>query len=332
LSAPKRWHFCLLAIAAALVVVPAQADPGPPRVIVEFSLKAERTLDTRLTRRLVEIELSDAEVPPRPGTVNGERRPTVYFRVLVTAPQTLRIELWDHGEYYGARKLSAQDVPDLVARRVALAAAALVRDMAQRRTVEQANLEREQVRQELMQTELDEARRWPVVDLGARATGALVGPGDMFLVGPGLSGEVRLRSKTRLELGGAWLFGGVPAASGSASASWLEVALTPVQAFSLGSAVELGLGVTVAAAAVHFGRLSAVDDSPGEQDTWSARVAFRPTLEFALGHPARLAIGPELGAVLRRMPVVDESGDRHRLGGVWLGLSLAVALDPKARF
>ena len=74
-----------------------------PRVIVEISAKAERYLDSRLTRRLVEIELSDAEVPLRSGD-KSEKRPTVYFRVLATSPDALRVELWDVVSTLGTSK------------------------------------------------------------------------------------------------------------------------------------------------------------------------------------------------------------------------------------
>jgi len=312
----------------------AIATPAPaqlrPRVIVEISAKAERYLDSRLTRRLVEIELSDAEVPPRPGDEN-ERRPTVYFRVLATSPDTLRVELWDKGGFYGARRLDSRDVKELIARRIALASAALVRDLKQRRLQEARVLEAEKAARERERERLAEALRWPAVLVEPRLSTAFVGGGELWLAGPGLSAEARTKSGSRLVVGGNWLFGGAPELAGSVSVRWLEAALSAEHAFRLTSGLDLSAGASAAGAAVHFTGVSAVDGDPAANDTWSARGVGRLRLEPRLGRHARLGVGPELGAVLRRMPVHDERGERHRLGGLWLGVSMGVTLDPWGR-
>ncbi len=302
-----------------------------PRVIVEISPKAERAVDSRLVRRLVEIELSDAEVPPRPNENNGVR-PTVYFRILATAPDTLRIELWDKGDFYGARKLDSHDVKELVARRIALAAAALVRDMESRRALEAHAAEEDRRRQAELRAAFAEARRWPALAVTARGVGALVGPTEAWLAGPGLGGELRFRSRTRVELGAAWLFGGLPDASGEPSQRWLELGVSPMQDFEVARGFELGVGFTAAAAAVHYTRVQSVDGVPGELDTWSARAVARVLAEPRLDSTARLSLGPEIGAVLRRVSLVDEAGDAQRIGGLWIGVSVGVALDPSGHF
>lgn len=315
----------MLALALLLSAAPAHAEDRP-RVFVEISPKAERYVDGRLTRRFVEIELSDADIPARP----GERKSTAYFRVLAISADTLRIELWDKGDFYGARRINSSDVKDLVARRVALAASSLVRDMRERRLLEVQALQREQAAREKELAELDRLRRWPAVMLEPRALAAVV-PGDLVLAGPGLGGQLRFEQGTRVDLGMAWLFGSVPALSGSSSARWLELGVTPTHTFRAGSGFDLGVGVTVAAAALHFTKVAAVDDTPGELDTWSARAALRLMAEPHLGRSARLSAGPEVGVMLRRVPVRGEDGDAQRLGGLWLGVSAGVALDPGGR-
>ena len=320
-------------VIASLLGAPGRADaagPVRPRVIVEISPKAERFVDGRSVRRLVEVELSDAEVPLRPGESNSAR-PSVYFRILATTPETLRIELWDKGDFYGARKLGSRDVKELVARRIALAAAALVRDMRSRRVLE-TNAAAAAARQRASErAALADAERWPAVTVTSRGLGAVVGPGDVWLAGVGLGGELRLKSRTRVELGAAWLFGGVPAAGGEPSERWLELGVSPMQGLELAPGFDLALGFSAAAAAVHYTRVRSVDGEPGELDTWSARAVARVLAEPRLGRIARLSVGPELGAVLRRVSLVDNAGESQRLGGLWLGLSVGIALDPLGR-
>jgi len=298
--------------------------------VIEISPRAERVVDSRLTRRLVEIELSDADVPPRPDGAPGARQ-TVYFRVLATSPKTLRVELWDKGDYYGARRLSSADVKELLARRVALAAGALVRDLKIRRAAEVRALEQQKERLQQQREALAEALRWPAVTVEGKLALAAVGPGDMVLGGPGLAGQFRLRSGSRVGLGATWMVGAVSRASGSPALSWLEVAVTPEHAFRLTPSFDLAVGMTAAAAAVHLNRMSQVDDISAQADTWTTRAVARVMAEPHLGSHTRLSVGPELGIVARRIPVVDEAGDRHRLGGLWIGVSAGLVLDPGGR-
>jgi hypothetical protein len=45
----------------------------------------------------------------------------------------------------------------------------------------------------------------------------------------------------------------------------------------------------------------------------------------------RFTLGPEIGAVLRRMHVEDSASD-SRIGGFWLGGSVGLVFDPLGRF
>ncbi|HYP90384.1 MAG TPA: hypothetical protein VEQ59_19565, partial [Polyangiaceae bacterium] len=117
----------LLLLAVWLGVAPARAAPAS--VVVEIDLGAERLVDARSARRLVPLELADVALP-----TTSRGTPVLFFRVLGRDAGTLRLELWERGEFHGARTLSgAGENPQLVARRVALAAAELGRRLARKR-------------------------------------------------------------------------------------------------------------------------------------------------------------------------------------------------------
>src|SRR6187431_2323057 len=93
----------------------------------------------RATRRLVQLELSEIDVPQ--ASANKRSRAPLFFRVVLVEPD-VRVELWERGEYYGARGVSGSNAAgQLGARRVALAAAELARRLQRRRHV-QAERER----------------------------------------------------------------------------------------------------------------------------------------------------------------------------------------------
>jgi hypothetical protein len=243
-------------------------------------------------------------------------------------PDALRIELWERGVFYGTRKLNAQGSAQLIARRIALGAAELVRQMLQRRVREERALEEENAEREAQRLRLEELERWPGVMLETTVTGAAVGPGDALFLGPSLSGQLRFHHGSRLGIGAAWLFGDT---DGNSSARWLEVSLTPGHAFPVSPGLDVAIEVEAAAAAVHYPKAARVDELDGEHDTWSARATLGLKLEPRLSPNLRFTLGPEVGAVLRRMHVEDSASD-SRIGGFWLGGSVGLVLDPLGRF
>jgi hypothetical protein len=299
-------------------------------VVVEVTARAEQQVDPRVTRRLIVLELRDLEVPPSPTEAPPRSYQTMFFRVLVSHADTLRIELWDRGEFHGARKISGGGTRQLRARRIALGAAELVRRLRQKRIAEARQLAEEKERLAREQAERDAWEHKPTLALASSVSGALVGPGDLWLVGPGLAGQLRLARGARLELGARWLSGGAPGA-GDSPATWLELALAPSYALRVTPSFDIDLGMQAAVAAVHLPRTSAIDDVADEHDTWSARAGVVALAEPRLAPWARLAVGPELGVLLRRIPVRDDGGEDQQLGGVWLGASLALVLDPTSR-
>ena len=131
----------LLALSCLLSLTLVES-PGLARgaaVLVEIGDSAESLLDARATRRLVQLELSEIDVPPASG--NKRARAPLFFRVVLVEPD-VRVELWERGEYYGARVVSGSNAAgQLGARRVALAAAELARRLQRKRQV-QAERER----------------------------------------------------------------------------------------------------------------------------------------------------------------------------------------------
>jgi hypothetical protein len=128
----------------------------------------------------------------------------------------------------------------------------------------------------------------------------------------------------------AWLSGAAPPVTGAGPLRWFELSLAPAYALPVDAGLELSAGVVAAAAVVHLGGVSAVDDVPGQLDTWSARVAAPVHLSWRLSRSVELRGGLEAGAVLRRILVRDEQAGSYRLGGLWLGATFGVALDPQA--
>ncbi len=306
------------------------AAPDTPRVVVEFDPRADRVLKARLTRRLIAMELEDVDVPARHDLDSRTPERSLFVRVLGIEEGTLLVEIWEQGELYGQRKVSvdAAGSQTLSARRIAMAAAELARRMRRKRLAEAERLAREAERRAAEAAAASGRSDHLRVAVRSGLTGAAVGPSDFWLAGPELDAALLLGPSAKVQLGMAWLVGGVPALSGAARTRWFEVSLTPSYGIRLDQRLELDVGATAAAAAVHLTGATAVDDIEGQLDTWSARAAARVELGIELSPLARLQLGPQAGAVLRRVVVEDEDGRRHRLGGPWLGFALSLTLDP----
>jgi hypothetical protein len=303
------------------VLLPAGAvAAGNTRVVVEIGAKAEQQVDPLFTRRLLQLELSDVEVPPAP---SAERLSwtALFYRVLATEPEKLRVELWERGEFHGARTVNVtRGSAQLHARRIALAAAELARGLRQKRLARAALPEKPNGDGAVLEPGTG-ARL--LLDSGLRA--AALNGGDTLLAGPELAALVRFDVGLDLELSTAWLFGEVRELSGPVRAVWREVRLSPAFMGGVSPGVRLGVGGNFAAAAVHVGGARRIEDEAGS-DTWSGRTTLDGRLELALGRSAALSFRPEVGATLRRLRIVDERDGRERLGGLWLGASLHVLL------
>ena len=290
--------------------------------LVEVSDGAETLLDARAARHLVALELSDISV-----LEPGNRAPMPLFFRVVQQGQDLRVELWQRGEFHGARLVSGTNSGgQLSARRVALAAAELARRLHKKRQVQ---LERERM-DALAHAEAraQEARHALDGPLAVRPSLAFADVGSMSatLAGPRLLGQWSFARHTRLDAGLAWLAGSAP---DSAKVEWLELSISPSRRLQLADGFDLDLGVNVAAAWVRLGRVRGVDAILDQNETWSARATALVRFEPRLSRELRLSLGAEGGLLLREIPFQPLSGGADRLRGMWLGLDLGVVFTPR---
>jgi hypothetical protein len=306
----------------ALVSSPSLARGG--QAVVEIDDSAEVVLDARATRRLIQLELSEIDVPQASG--NKRARAPLFFRV-VQVEQGVRVELWERGEYRGARVvLGSNAAGQLGARRVALAAAELARRLQTKR---RGQAERERVAEEERAREAArDARRALDGPLALRPSLDLASIGGLSatLAGPRLSAQWTAAHRTRLDLGFAWLAGSGPA---QAHPEWLELSLSPMQRTSLAEAWDLDLGLTVAAAWLRLAKVRGVDEILDQSETWSARAAAVVRIEPRLSRQVRLSLAAEAGLLLREVRFQSLAGSAERIRGAWLGLGIGVVFTPR---
>jgi hypothetical protein len=241
--------------------------------------------------------------------------------------QDVRVELWQRGEYHGARTVSGTNAAgQLGARRVALAAAELARRLQRKRQV-QVERERaaERVREQLAAEQARRALDGPLA-LRSSFEGATIGRLDATLAGPRLLGQWTFAKRTRIDAGFAWLAGTAPA---SANAEWLELSVAAMRRFSPAERLDLDFGVSVAAAWLRMAKVRGVDAIPDQSETWSARAAAVARLEPRLSRRLRLSLGIEAGLVLREIPYQPLNAEPQRLGGMWLGVGVGVVYTPR---
>jgi hypothetical protein len=311
----------LLALALAFALSLSQgARAAPASVVVEIDVAAERLVDPRSARRLVPLELSDVALP-----VAGVRgAPLLFFRVLGRNDGSLRIELWERGEYHGARVLNgAGENPQLVARRVALAAAELGRRLARKREATLARDERlRREREKIAHEQRERTQDGPVALRSELALGAV--PGKLWLFGQRLNGELSLRGRLRLDVGAELWSGSLTPTLGSQ----LEgVSIGPAHRLPLAPGFDLDLGLHAAALLLAVPKARSLDGLMAGTSTWTARLAFAPRFEMRLFRQVRALVGGEAGAVLRPVPYQSDRG-RERLSGVWWGASLGLVVTP----
>lgn len=313
----ERLLAALLALLISLLVKHAHAATG---VVIEIDGSAERVVDARSARRLIPLELADVAVP----TLAPARGADLFFRVLGRESGNLRVELWERGEFHGARSLSGSgESPQLVARRVALAAAELGRRLARKR---ETALLRE-ARGRLVRAARDRAQRertqeGPVALRSELVLGGV--PDRLWLFGQRLSGELTLRGPLRLDVGAdAWTGRLQP----RLRTALYGVTLGPAYRVRLGRTVDCDLGLRVAMEILQAPSASSLDAVPGQLGTWTAIAAGATRLELRLTRQVRLAGGLELGGLLRSVSYESDAGT-SRLHGLWLASSLGIIVTP----
>lgn len=287
---------------------------------IEVDARAEALIDARAVRRLVQLELSDVGVRPAP----GQTETALFVRVLGAGGGELRIELWERGIAHGSRTVAvATGSTQLLARRVALAAAELARELGDERDDDAAAAEQQRQRAlEAARVARSRTRNGP-----RALRSGFVGSWspDLALAGPELAAELHVYRATRIDLGTAWTFGAIDRRHAAQS---LAFELGPAYRLPLGPRWDLDLGVTLAAEVLNFPDVRGVDGIAGEHQTWSARVDARVRLEPRLSRSARLALGVGAGTTLRDVPVELGPGDARRLGGPFVVGEIALVLTP----
>lgn len=293
---------------------------------MEIDAAAERLVDARSTRRLVPLELSDVAVPA--GRARGA--PVLFFRVLGRAGGSLRIELWERGEYHGQRTLSsAGENPQLVARRVALAAAELGRRLARKREATLAREERQRTARLAKERALRERTQDGPLALRSELWAGGV-PRRLMLLGTRLSGEITLQGPLRLdvsgELAGGWLDAGRAPELG-ATLSGLR--LGPHRRIAVGRSLDVDCGVGASALLLQAPAATSLDGVVDQTSAWTARLDAGLRLELRLSRQVRAALGGEVGGLLRSIRYAGRDQDPLWLRGAWWNAGLGLVVTPR---
>lgn len=316
----------MLRLLLALGLASGHAHAAPASVVVEIDSAAERLVDARSTRRLLPLELSDVAVPA--GRARGA--PVLFFRVLGRPDGGLRIELWERGEYHGQRTLSSgTENPQLVARRVALAAAELGRRLARKREAALAREARQAALRAAHEKEQSERTQEGPLALRSELWSGGV-PERLMLLGTRVAGEISLQRALRLdlsaELAGGWLQGG---RRSDLAATLGGLRLGPARRFALASSLDLDLGVGASALLLQAPGARSLDTVIDQTSAWTARLDASARLELRLSRQVRAALGGELGGLLRGVRYVGLEPDEPLwLRGVWWGAGVGVVVTP----
>lgn len=303
----------------------ARGESRPsPQVIVEISADARRLLNSRDTGRLIRLELAEVRVTPHP-TRHAEQGLTLFYRVLTTDTGELRIELWERGEFYGARRVStAHGDKKLLARHVALATAELAQRLSRAHSQRAKQLERERIEllaQERAREERTRRERWALVS-GVHA--AWLPRTRAWLAGPRLGFQLNHPRNGRLELTGGWFLGSPGALPRDVNLEWLELRLEPSYRFD---AAELDLGFDIAAATALFTGPVWLEGMERQRQTWSARAGAHVGYQPRVSQRLRLDVGADASVLLRNVWLEPSGSPPIDLGGLWLGLTLGVLVD-----
>ncbi len=297
------------------------ARAAPASVVVEIDGPAERVVDSRSARRLVPLELSDVAVP---ASSAARGAPVLFFRVLGRRDGAVRVELWERGEFHGARTLSGAGAnPQLVARRVALAAAELGRRLARKREAQLLRDERLRKASEASAREQRERTQdGPTALRPELAIGA--SPGKLLLFGQRLSGELSLHGPLRLDVGGELWAGSL---TPKLRTELQGVGLGPAYRLVLTRGLDLDLGLHAAALLVQVPKARLLDGLVDQNSSWTARLTGATRLELRLSRQLRAVVGLEAGGVMRAVPY-STAVAFERLSGFWWSGSLGVVFTP----
>ncbi|HEY6078070.1 MAG TPA: hypothetical protein VIW29_04670 [Polyangiaceae bacterium] len=314
-------------LALLLLLLSPRLSATPTSVLVEIDVAAERIVDARSTRRLVPLELADVAVPA--SVAESRRPPVLFFRVLGGSGATLRLELWVSGEYHGARTLNgAGENPQLVARRVALAAAELGRRLARKRIAALARDSRLRQAEQARERERRERTQEGPLALRSELMYGVV-PGKLQALGVVVSGELTLRGPLRLDVGASFLAGKLDGGSVASMRTLLEgLSFGPAYRLVLTRTLDLDLGATATAQLLQVPSASTLDGVADQDSSWTARTGGSARFQLRLTRQLRASLGGELGALLRSVHYTGAGPEPLQLNGVWWGALLGIVVTP----
>jgi len=302
-----------------IVLFPLSAVARP--AAIELEPRVEAVVDARAVRRLIQLELSEVQVPPPV----GESEAALFVRVLSAGEGQLRVELWERGDQHGVRFVSAsRGSPSVIARRVALVAAELARGLMNKRRLEAERAERAARRA----AREERLRRTRTLD-GPQAVrpgieGTLIE--HLWLAGPALDAQVHAFGRLRIDAGAGWSFGLLT--PGRTTVEALTLRAGPSRRFVLGRSADLDVGLRAEAALLSFQSVKSVDGLAGERTSYWARAMLAVRFEQRLSRELRLDVGLLGGYTLRRVPLVLADGRALRLGGGVFGAELGIVMTP----
>ena len=299
-----------------------------PQVVVEISADAEKVVDARFTRRMLQIELGDLRPRRSEPKVPGDE--LLYFRVVVTGEKTLAVELWNRGEPLGKRSISvSKGSSQLHSRRIVLAAAELAR-----RAPRQLQIRSDQRAQALARCELAEnqarlGRAQPRLRLDAGFGFHTLSLDGTWMAGPELRPGVQWSQNTTLSLQMAVLQGRVRNAEGQPYLRWVEFGVAPGHEWELAGGWRGGISLPVTFATMVLRGAAELDGVPAQSMTWSGRAALAPSVSGQLTEVSWLQLTGVLGWTLRDIELRDSSAQRTDVGGPWLGAVVGISVGPR---
>lgn len=293
--------------------------------VVEVSPPAEKWVDRALLTRLIELELSDVDVPPPPAVDAEVDAPGLYVRIRRVRGRVV-VELWDRGQRQGQRRLVPSDSRALTARRIALASGELASRLRDQRLSERraAVIERRRLADELARPKPPNISARPFV--AAELGGGAALDGGALLWGPRVRSGLTFGNGGEVAMGAALSAGAARELDGEPRLQWFELSAGAGRWFDLERPFRWRVGADAAVAAVHVADATIWSEAGGVSETWSARATGQLRVCWLLDSSVGLDAFFDAGAVLRKVWLDLGEGERDGVGGLWLGAGVGVTV------
>lgn len=137
--------------------------------------------------------------------------------------------------------------------------------------------------------------------------------------------ELTLRGALRLDAGAETAFGRLRSAGGT---ELYGLSLGPAYRFVVTPWLDADVGARAAALSLQAPRVRVLDAVSNQQGSWTALSALSARVELRLTRQLRLALGAEVGALLRSVSYVGADGSSERLRGAWYGTAFGLVVTP----